>query len=501
MQFLEENKYLLIDRNSMSTGQIALATELGFKLTTDGYYKAQDDAVRRSILGLPLPEVKEKEDLKTGSLTTGQIETMKNMVSTGTYLNANQMGLGKTYETIMAIENLDSDLNLIICPKFVRSSWRNELVKWLDLDPNEINIIEGTPKERLEASEGLKRYNIINYELLRNYKDPAVIQLTKTKWDTIVADEAHRLKNRKAKQTKGVKRLKSKYRYALTGTPIQNKPDDLWSILNWLDPFLSGKSFWRFVETFCNVEEGFFGKEILGLTTNDYNIEALRNILNRIMSRRSSDKELPDRIDIPVTLELDPRHKKLYTKVKKDILIELDEDRELFINSGLVRLLRLQQTTSNPGLFDDKIINPKFKYVQELMEDNEETKFLVFSRFKQTIYALQKELGDKSVVITGDTEDIDLEIESFKKPGKQVLLATIGAIGEGVNGLQHISDTVIFIDKDWSPAVNSQAVGRLVRKGQKNNVKVYDVQIENTIDEYVEKLLNMKKEDIEKVIR
>ena len=501
MQFLEENNYLLIDRNSMSTGQIALATEMGFNLTTDGYYKAQDDAVRRSILGLPLPEVKEKEDLKTGSLTTGQIETMKNMVSTGTYLNANQMGLGKTYETIMAIENLDSDLNLIICPKFVRSSWRNELIKWLDLDPSEINIIEGKPKERLEASKNLRRYNIINYELLRNYKDPATRQLTRTKWGTIVADEAHRLKNRKAKQTEGVKRLKSKYRFALTGTPIQNKPDDLWSILHWMDPFLSGRSFWRFVETFCNVEEGFFGKEILGLTTNDYNLKALRNILTRIMSRRSSDKELPDRIDIPITLELEPRHRKLYTKVKEEILIELDEDRELFINSALVRLLRLQQTTSNPGLFDDKIINPKFKYVQELIEDNEETKFLVFSRFKQTIYALQEELGDNSVVITGDTEDIDSEIESFRKPGKQVLLATIGAIGEGVDGLQHISDTIIFIDKDWSPAVNSQAVGRLVRKGQKNNVKVYDVQIENTIDEYVEKLLNMKKEDIEKVIR
>ena len=135
------------------------------------------------------------------------------------------------------------------------------------------------------------------------------------------------------------------------------------------------------------------------------------------------------------------------------------------------------------------------------MEDNEETKFLVFSRFKQTIYALQKELGDSAVVITGDTEDIDLEIESFKKPGKQVLLATIGAIGEGVDGLQHISDAVIFIDKDWSPAVNNQAVGRLVRKGQKNNVKVYDVQIENTIDEYVEKLLTIKMGDIEKVIK
>lgn len=485
----------------MSAKQIALAAKMDFKLTLDGYYKAQDDAVRRSILGLPLPEVKEKKNLKTGSLTTEQIETMKNMASTGTYLNANQMGLGKTYETIMAIENLDSDLNLIICPKFVRSSWRNELVKWLDLDPSEINIIEGTPKERLEASKDLKQYNIINYELLRNFKDSAVRQLTRTKWDTIVADEAHRLKNRKAKQTKGVKRLKSKYRFALTGTPIQNKPDDLWSILHWLDPFLSGKSFWRFVETFCNIEDGFFGKEILGLTTNDYNLNALRNILGRIMSRRSSDKELPDRIDIPITLELDSRHKKLYTNVKKKILIELDEDRELFINSGLVRLLRLQQTTSNPGLFDDKISNPKFKYIQELMEDNEETKFLVFSRFKQTIYALHGELGDNSVVITGDTEDIDSEIESFKKPGKQVLLATIGAIGEGVDGLQHISDSIIFIDKDWSPAVNSQAVGRLLRKGQKNNVKVYDVQIENTIDEYVERLLNMKKEDIEKVIR
>lgn len=499
MQYLIEDGYIFIDRNSVSAGEISKLLELDFSLSKEGYYRAQDDAVRRTLLGIPLPKVPKKRLKKKSKLTKEQQRTTEKMISVGSLLNANQMGLGKTFETIMAVENLGSERVLIVSPKFVRFSWRNELIKWLDLDPEDINIIEGTPAQREKAAKDLKRFNIINYELLRNRKDTAVKILTKTHWDTLIIDEAHRIKNRKAQQTKGLNRLKADHKFALTGTPIQNKPDDLWSILFWIDPFLSGRSYWRFVNQFCEVNEGFFGNEIVGLTKNEHNLEALRKILDYAMIRRLSDDELPERIDIPIKLDMNNKQAKLYKSVAKDIVVELTDDEFMFIDSALVRLLRLQQTTSNPQLYDASIDNPKFDFIKELAEDNPEQKFLVFSRFKETINKLKEELGDTATVLTGDTEDIDLVFEQYKT--RQFLLATIGAAGEGVDGLQKYSDTVIFIDKNWSPEINNQAVGRLLRRGQENKVKVYDLQINNTIDEEVESMLQAKLADIIKALK
>lgn len=499
MQYLIEDKYIYIPRKNLSATQINHLLHLDFFLNSEGYYRAQDDAVRRTLLGIPLPEVTNKPLKEKSKLTKEQQKSTEKMISVGSLLNANQMGLGKTFETIMAIENLDSEKVLIVSPKFVRFSWRNELQKWLQLDSSDINIIEGTPKQREEKAKNLKRFNIINYELLRNRKDPAVKILTKTQWDTLVIDEAHRIKNRKAQQTKGLNRLKAKHKFALTGTPIQNKPDDLWSILYWIDPFLSGRSYWRFVNNFCEVEEGFFGNEIKGLTKNKHNLEALRTILDYTMIRRLGDDELPERIDIPIKLDMSNKQQKLYKSVMKDIIVELTDDEFLFIDSALVRLLRLQQTTSNPQLYDDTIVNPKFEFIKELGEDNKDQKFLVFSRFKETINKLKEELGDKATTLTGDTEDVDQVFKEFEE--RQFLLATIGAAGEGVDGLQKYSDTVIFIDKNWSPEINNQAVGRLLRRDQKNKVKVYDLQINNTIDEEVEHMLQLKLADIVKALK
>lgn len=499
MQHLIKNNYIYIPRKNLTAERISQLLHLDFSLTKEGYYKAQDDAVRRSLLGIPLPKINKKPLKVKSKLTKEQQKSAEKMISVGSLLNANQMGLGKTFETIMAIENLGSEKVLIVSPKFVRLSWRNELQKWLQLDPADINIIEGTPKQRKEKAENLKRFNIINYELLRNRKDLAANILAKTQWDTLVIDEAHRIKNRKAQQTKGLNRLKAKHKFALTGTPIQNKPDDLWSILYWIDPFLSGRSYWRFVDNFCEVEEGFFGSKIVGLTKNRHNLEALRTILDYTMTRRLGDAELPERIDIPIKLDMSNKQQKLYKSVKENIIVELEDDEFLLIDSALVRLLRLQQTTSNPQLYDDTIVNPKFEFIKEIGEDNKDQKFLVFSRFKKTIHKLKEELGDRATTLTGDTDDLDHVFKEFEE--RQFLLATIGAAGEGVDGLQKYSDTVIFIDKNWSPEINNQAVGRLLRRDQKNKVKVYDLQVNNTIDEEVEHILQLKLADIVKALK
>lgn len=500
--YIEDN-YIKIKREKVNESMRRLLRLFGFRLKED-IYQAQDDALRRSIFNLPInrdTDIKSKYSMKYIQetypyLMDYQVEDIYKMVQTEAILNANTMGLGKTLETIVTLDLLECDSVLIICPKSVRGSWKNELKKWLKVKDSDINIIEGSIKQRKEKTKNFKKYNIINYELLRDTRKEDTSNIIKNKWDAVVCDEGHRIKNRNAKQTIGIKKLKSKYKVVLTGTPIQNKPNDLWSILNWLGPYWSGKSYWRFVETFCQIEETFFGKEIVGLTKNEKAKDSLKKILNEIMIRRETSDSLPDIINIPIRIPMSKKQQQLYKKVQKDILIELEENNSILINSALTRLIRLQQCTSNTEKFDIKK-NPKFEFIKDLAEDNPENKIVIFSRFKETVYALDKYLNTKNVLFTGDTKDRDKAIEQFKEDEEtQMFIATIGAAGEGINGLQEVSNVMVFIDLDFSPAKNEQAIGRLKRQGQKDKVIVYKLFMENTIDEHVEKVLDKKTSDI-----
>lgn len=507
MDYTLENNYIIVKNKGLHPIYKTIMHQLQFNKQQDIWY-AQDDALRRAMIRIPINKTNKNIGIDEKYLKKHypylrdfQIKDIIKMVKSGNLLNANTMGLGKTLETIVTLDILNSKLNLIICPKSVRSSWKNELIKWLSIPEDDINIIEGTPKQRKEKVKNFKKYNIINYELLRNHTDETMKALRKTKWDAVVCDEAHRIKGRKSKQTKGVKLLKAKYKFALTGTPIQNRPDDLWSILHWLDSYWSGGSYWRFVETFCEVEENFFGKEIKGLTQNEYNQKALRNILSEVMIRRTNDESLPDKIEIPIFLEASNKHSEIYKQLTENIIIELQEKEIVLINSALTRLIRLQQCTSNPGKFNIKE-NPKFEFIKDLIEDNPDKKIIVFSRFKETINELEDYLKVSTVKLTGDTKNRDKIIKKFQdNKNIRAFLATIGAAGEGIDGLQKASNTIVFIDKDWSPAKNQQAIGRLVRQGQKNKVIVYDLKIENTIDLYVENLLNKKIDDIVRLLK
>jgi SNF2 family DNA or RNA helicase len=504
-----KNGYIIINQPNIDimTKYVLQGIGMSYK-EKQGIWKGRDDALKRAYLGIPIKKQfgQSIERVTFPPLMDFQREDIKKMVQAGKCLNANEMGLGKTLEAIIAAELLNVRKELIICPKSVRYNWIKEYQKWLNMPRENFLVIEGNKKQRTKLLNELNNADIVitNYETAR--LDDVAKELQKINWDLVILDEAHRIKNGKAKQTKVIKKIKSTYKFALTGTPIQNRPDDLWSILHWIDPFFSTGSYWRFVENFCETFDNGYGMQIVGITKDASKVEVLSKILQNIMIRNEKKKvlrELPDKIYQQINIKMTSKQARLYDKIKKEILVELEESGELFINSALTRLLRLQQCTSNPELFDLKT-NPKFEVIMDILEDCDPDKVVIFSRFSKTINKLEQWLKDKkikSVKITGDVKDRDKQIKAFIEDNDvRVFLGTIKAVGEGIDGLQNVCDKMIFVDREWSPAVNLQAEDRLHRKGQTKGVQIIDLICEGTIDRYVEKLLNKKIEDIIKLI-
>ena len=160
----------------------------------------------------------------------------------------------------------------------------------------------------------------------------------------------------------------------------------------------------------------------------------------------------------------------------------------------------MQQVTTNTNLFGD-IKNPKFEWVKDWLEDCD-SKVIVFSKFTETLKELQKYLGKDTVEIYHGKLSLT-EREHIKKKfisgDCRVLAGTIGALGVGTDGLQEVCNNVIFLDRDWSPAINDQAESRIDRSGQKKVTNVYILKMRVTIDEYVEQIINHKNDDVKEL--
>jgi SNF2 family DNA or RNA helicase len=388
------------------------------------------------------------------------------------------------------------------------------LIKWGITTEAEITCIEGQGYKKAKAAADMQRFVIVNYDSIRCRADKQtkeetneiLIALLNVDWDVIVADEAHRIKNREAQQSVAMQKLKakSKYRCALTGTPVQNRPNDLWHILNWLNDYYSGKSYWNFVEAFCEVENNGYGLNIVGLTAVEADQRRLNHLLQHYMIRNEKKtvlKDLPGKIAQTIDILMSAKQANLYKQDQKEILLALEDDEEIMIANALTRLLRLQQVTSNPEMFGlDE--NPKFDAAMELLEGTD-NKVVFFSRFNETIKAFEKRLQKANIkyvkitgVVTSSRQDI---VDQFQQDDSvRVFLGTIKAAGEGLT--LTAADTVVFFDREWSPAMNDQATDRVHRIGQTKGVHVVDLKIEGTIDTWVEDVLNKKIMDIKKLI-
>ncbi len=408
---------------------------------------------------------------------------------------ADDMGLGKTIQSIAFLVSELTEIRdrqqpaLIVSPASLTYNWRNELHKFTP----EIRtiIVDGTPAERSSLIKEAKHYDvlIVSYPLLRRdiqyYREHA--------FHTLILDEAQTIKNYTTQTARAVKALRAKYRFALTGTPIENNLEELWSIFDAVFPGL------------------FPNRKAFNELSRETIAKRARPFLLRRM-KRDVLQELPEKIETLQVSELLSEQKKLYAaylaKLRHEMLEHLDADdfqkNRIRILAGLTRL---RQICCHPALFVEgyKGQSAKFKQLLETIEDclKAGKRLLVFSQFTEMLKLISRELGYRGVsffYLDGSTPASERfeQCSRFNEGERDLFLISLKAGGTGLNLTG--ADTVILYDLWWNPAVEQQAEDRAHRIGQKKVVHVIRFIAQGTIEEKMFELQQKKKNLIAEVI-
>ncbi|HZG14782.1 MAG TPA: DEAD/DEAH box helicase [Candidatus Bathyarchaeia archaeon] len=409
---------------------------------------------------------------------------------------ADDMGLGKTVQSIAFLLSLLPEIReekqpaLIVAPSSLVYNWRNELQKFTP--QMRVMIADGSQTERNRILNAPAEADIIitSYPLLR--KDSRIY--AEKMFHTLILDEAQTFKNHATQTAQAVKAIQSRYRFALSGTPVENRLEELWSIFDAVFPGL------------------FPGRKAFNDLSRDVVAKRARPFLLR---RVKTDvlKELPDKIETLQTSELLPEQKKLYlahlAMLQKETLKLLNENEfqknRIKILAGLTRL---RQLCCHPALFVEEYggSSAKFEQLLELLAEcrNAGRRVLVYSQFTQMLDLIGRELGYQGIpyfYLDGQTparERVEL-CNRFNDGERDLFLLSLKAGGTGLNLTG--ADTVILYDLWWNPAVEQQAADRAHRIGQKNVVHVIRLVTQGTVEEKMFALQQKKKNLIEEVIQ
>ena len=410
---------------------------------------------------------------------------------------ADDMGLGKTIQAIAAAALL-KDLRgieraLIVCPASLKHQWAREIKRFTSLP---VTVVEGGLMARREAYHAPSFFKIINYEIVR--RDLADLQQIRS--DLIILDEAQRIKNWRAKTADMVKQLRSRYAFVLTGTPLENRLDELYSLFQFLDPRILGP-LWNFNDRFFQVEERDNGTyKVLGYK----NLDELRGTIGPYVLRRTRDevlRDLPDRVDNNFFVEMTDPQWNAYNEFKENVakLVAIAKRRPLTPKEReilLMCLIKMRLICNALALHDKAILPkdrektaPKLRELGEILVDQiagNGHKAIVFSQWADMLAFTEpilKRTGLGYVKLTGQVPTAKrgaLVEQFFDDKNCRVFLST-DAGGVGLN-LQAAS-LVVNLDLPWNPAVLEQRIGRAHRHGQKRSVHVINLIAKGTIEE------------------
>ncbi|MDF1752436.1 MAG: DEAD/DEAH box helicase [Verrucomicrobiales bacterium] len=409
---------------------------------------------------------------------------------------ADDMGLGKTLQTLTAIHTIGGSA-LVVCPSSLVSNWVAEANKFVpDL---KTVALEGPNRDKVYHENEDANLFVTSYALLR---------IDEKKWrergefTIVVLDEAQNIKNPEAKVTKAAHRLQGTYRYALTGTPVENSVRDLWSISQFALPgYLGSKA--TFAERFEKpISKGDQGAQM----------RLSRRLKPVILRRLKKDvaKDLPDKIEQVIYCDLKPKQQAVYEQIlreSREAVLDAEGGRKRMM--ALTALLRLRQTCCDLRLLGLKDVTEaeasvKLDALQDLLLQAVEGqhKVLIFSQFVEMLQVLVPVLagqGLKFCYLDGSTKNRGEVVKQFQENDDiPVFLISLKAGGVGLN--LTAADTVIHVDPWWNPAVEAQATDRAHRIGQTRVVTSYKLITRNTVEEKILALQNKKKETIKSII-
>lgn len=413
---------------------------------------------------------------------------------------ADDMGLGKTLQILALLVRKKNELSeqapsLLIVPASLLLNWKQEAEKFTPslnfflLHPSEIKSselleIKASPNEKFKSKDVV----LTTYSMITKYE-----WLTKVSWNIVILDEAQAIKNSDTKQAKAVKNLPSQARIALTGTPIENRISDLWSLFDFLNPSLLGtaKEFAAYVETLPHYES--LRKLIMPY------------ILRRMKSDPKVISDLPEKIETSTYCYLTKAQIALYQSTV-DALAKTLETVDAKNRRGAVfkTLLELKQICNHPSQFlGTEDYSPqdsgKFERLKEICEELSERqeKVLIFTQFSEIIpyleHYLNKIFGQRGLSLHGGTPIQKRKelVNQFQNHQAPYFLLSIKAGGTGLT--LTAANHIIFFDRWWNPAVENQAMDRAFRIGQKKNVQVHKFITLGTLEERIDAMLTAKK--------
>ncbi|WP_214849222.1 SNF2-related protein [Exiguobacterium sp. s138] len=401
---------------------------------------------------------------------------------------ADEMGLGKTIQAIGCLETLPPGRVLIVAPASLLHNWQAELTRFAPT--RTVHLLTGARKHRLDQIETVPADGIflISYPSLR--ADMEAHQAVE--YDVVIFDEAQHLKNPASQTAVRLRRIRAKRRFALTGTPLENRTDDLWSIFRVIFPSLLPD-----LQTF-----------------QTWSHDEIKRFIRPFLMRRTKDEvlqDLPKKQIVHHYTDLGPTQKKLYasylSKLQLETLRHLDETKREDRIKLLAGLTRLRQICCDPALFVEDYTgeSTKLERLLTLIEEKLAAghRILIFSQYTKMLARIRERLAARQrahFLLTGETpvEDRVALCERFNAGEVDLFLISLKAGGTGLN--LATADTVILYDSWWNPAVEQQAADRAHRLGQQSPVEVIKLLMTGTIEEKMAELQDRKATMIDAVL-
>lgn len=423
---------------------------------------------------------------------------------------ADEMGLGKSAESIASVESLNAYPCIILCPSSLKLNWQREIDMWVDRTSL---VISG---ER-ELDDYIAEYIIINYDILSAHQH----MLKTLNFKSIVLDESHFLKNHKSIRTKASKLLASKikYRFALTGTPLLNKPKELISQLDIIGRLNYFGGFWTFAKRYCGAVEGPFGWDFSGAT----NLDELNDKMKKIcfIRRLKSDvlQELPSKQKTYIPISIDNR--KEYDKIEKEFIkwakntlinpaeyaAELKDVKNLTEKQKKILIdakikLKLHKIKASEAMIKIEYLKQvvaqgklnRFKeFIDNVIEQGD--KLVVFAshvKIQRDLYEHYRQYNATRLFSEDSAEVRQQNIDTFQND-KNCPLIVVSLNAGGVGITLTSASKVAFIEFGWTPAIHDQAEDRCHRIGQKDCVNIYYMYGKDTIDEKIMQIIEDKR--------